>query len=82
MLSSASSGVRAGGFANYNDHAMLKRARPSILQARLKWALAAYAALAMLAGLTLDGNLRLFLWILLAGLSIRSWAAVRRETTD
>jgi hypothetical protein len=54
--------------------------RPSILRARLKWALMAYAALALLAGFTLQGHLRLFIWILLAALALKSWAAVERES--
>jgi hypothetical protein len=37
----------------------------------------AYAALAVLAGFTLDGKLRLFIWILMAALAIKTYAAYR-----
>jgi hypothetical protein len=36
-------------------------------------ALAAYAAIALLAGFTLDGNFRLVVWILLAALALKSY---------
>ncbi len=39
---------------------------------RLAAALAAYAVIALLAGLTLDGKLRLAIWILLAGLAVKT----------
>ena len=38
---------------------------------RFLWALGVYAVLALLAAFTLDGNLRLAVWILLAGLRSR-----------
>ncbi len=42
---------------------------------RLRGALLAYAGLALLAGLTLDGVWRGAVWILLAGLAVKSWIA-------
>jgi len=44
---------------------------------RLYWALGAYALLAALAGLTLDGAFRLGVWILMAGLAAKSWIAYK-----
>jgi len=42
-------------------------------------ALACYAGIALLAGLTLDGNLRLVVWIFLGGLAVKTWIATLRE---
>lgn len=44
---------------------------------RLLAALAAYAVLAALAGWTLDGPFRWAVWIFLAGLAVKTWAAWR-----
>lgn len=42
-------------------------------------ALAAYAAIALLAGFTLDGNFRLFVWVFLGVLAVRTYFhAVRK----
>ncbi len=38
-------------------------------------ALAAYAALAIMAAVTLDGLLRTTVWIFLAGLAVKTWIA-------
>ena len=49
---------------------------------KLRTALLAYAALAALAGLTLDGLWRAAVWVFLAALAVKSWLAVvkrRRE---
>lgn len=49
---------------------------------KLRTALLAYAVLALLAGLTLDGVWRAAVWVLLAGLAVKTWIAVvkrRRE---
>jgi len=54
----------------------------SALKRRLKWALPAYGVLAVLAGVTLDGNLQYFVWILLFALALKSWIAVQRESVD
>lgn len=45
----------------------------------LKYALAGYGLLAALAALTLDGKLRLFLWLFLGALAIKSWIAARQS---
>ncbi len=49
---------------------------------RLKAAFACYAGLAVLAGFTLDGAMRLLVWFLLAVLALKSWIAVRREELE
>jgi len=42
------------------------------LQKRFYMAMATYAVLAILAGVTLDGKMRLAVWIFLAGLALRT----------
>jgi len=44
---------------------------------RLLLALSAYAVLALLAAFTLDGALRLAVWILMAGLAVKTWIAYK-----
>ena len=46
---------------------------------RLAGALAAYAALALLATVTLDGHFRAFLWLFLAALALKSWIADKQS---
>ena len=46
---------------------------------RFYGALGAYAALALLAGATLSGRIRLATWIFLAGLAIKTWLAILRD---
>jgi len=46
---------------------------------RFYGALACYAAIAVLAGLTLDGKFRLVVWIFLAGLAVKSYLAVLQK---
>lgn len=41
--------------------------------------LAGYAVLALLAGLTLDGRIRIFLWILFGALALRTWIVFKTE---
>jgi hypothetical protein len=41
-----------------------------------------YAMLALLAGLTLDGNLRIATWIFLGGIALRTWLAVLKSRAD
>ena len=41
-----------------------------------------YAILALLAGLTLDGNLRIATWIFLGGIALRTWLAVLKSRAD
>jgi hypothetical protein len=45
-------------------------------------ALAVYAGLAVLAGLTLDGNIRLATWIFLGGIALKTWLVVLKRHTD
>jgi hypothetical protein len=54
----------------------------SAMKRRLKWAMLAYGALALLAGTTLDGNFRFFVWIVLGALALKSWIAVQRDSED
>ncbi len=42
-------------------------------------ALAAYGVLALLAAVTLDGNFRLVVWILLAGLALKTYIATFQQ---
>ncbi|HET8550398.1 MAG TPA: hypothetical protein VFL57_20450 [Bryobacteraceae bacterium] len=44
-------------------------------QRKLTLALAAYAVIAFVAGTTLDGKLRIAIWILLAALAVKTWIA-------
>ena len=44
---------------------------------RFLWALGVYAVLALMAAFTLDGNLRLAVWILLAGLTVKTCIAYK-----
>jgi hypothetical protein len=46
---------------------------------RLFIALGCYAALGLAAGLTLSGDARLMVWILLGGLAAKSWIAWKKE---
>ena len=48
-----------------------------IMTTRFVWALGVYAVLALLAAFTLDGNLRLAVWILLAGLTVKTCIAYK-----
>jgi hypothetical protein len=42
-------------------------------------AMVCYAVLALLAAFTLDGTLRLVVWIFLAGLAVRTYLAILRK---
>ena len=44
---------------------------------RLISAMASYAVIAALAGFTLDGVLRVAVWILMAGLAAKTWIAYK-----
>ncbi|MGD0497182.1 MAG: hypothetical protein ABSC23_01985 [Bryobacteraceae bacterium] len=44
---------------------------------RLYWAIGAYAALALMACFTLDGALRIGVWILMAGLALKTLIAYK-----
>ena len=45
------------------------------MSSRFLLAMAAYAMLALAAALTLDGALRTAVWILMAGLAVKTWIA-------
>ncbi|MCL6507421.1 MAG: hypothetical protein K6T59_10360 [Bryobacteraceae bacterium] len=49
------------------------------MKPRLLQALICYAALALLAGLTLDHLFRTAVWLFLAALALKTWIASRRE---
>lgn len=55
---------------------------PQQLRRRLRYAFAAYSAIAVLAALTLDGALLYAVLLFLAALAVRSWVTVRREELD
>lgn len=46
---------------------------------RLMAALACYALFCVLAWLTLDGELRWIIWILMAALAVKSWVAAKQQ---
>ena len=46
---------------------------------RLAWAFACYAVLALLSAFTLDGKIRLAMFVFLAGLAAKTWIAYLRE---
>lgn len=41
-----------------------------------------YAALAILAAFTLDGNIRLATWIFLGGIALKTWLVVLKRRQD
>ncbi len=45
------------------------------MKTRLITAMACYGVLALLAAFTLDGVFRIAVWILLAGLAVKTWIA-------
>jgi len=47
------------------------------MRPRLVTALVTFAALALLAAVTLDGLFRVAVWIFLAGLAVKTWIASR-----
>lgn len=47
---------------------------------RMAVAYACYAILALLAAFTLDGKIRLVIFIVLAGLAVKTWIAYLRES--
>lgn len=47
------------------------------MNTRLVWAMSSYGVLAMLAAFTLDGTLRYFVWILMAGLALKTYIAYK-----
>jgi hypothetical protein len=57
-----------------DDESQPNRKGPSFLTA-----MACYAAIALLAAFTLDGNFRLVVWIILAGLAAKTYLATLRK---
>lgn len=55
---------------------------PGALRRKLRKALAAYAFIAALAALTLDGALLFAVLLFLGALALRSWVAVKREEIE
>ena len=49
---------------------------------RLFWALVSYAVLALLATFTLEGAFRYFIWILMAGLALKTYAAHKSKVGE
>jgi hypothetical protein len=49
---------------------------------RFYMAMGMYAVLAILAGFTLDGKVRLAVWVFLAGLALRTLIAMKRHEGD
>ncbi len=45
-------------------------------------AMSAYAVLAILAGFTLDGNLRIATWIFLGGIALKTFLVVLKRRQD
>lgn len=52
------------------------------IRRRLRSAFISYAALGLMAALTLDGALLWLVLLLLAALALKSWIAVKREEQD
>ncbi|MCS7314599.1 MAG: hypothetical protein RMI94_02145 [Bryobacterales bacterium] len=64
--------------AGPNEDGQLPRPLPpQASRSRFLTALAAYLVLAALAGWTLDGMFRWAVWVFLAGLAVKTWAAWR-----
>ena len=51
-------------------------------KSRLLLALCVYAAIALLAFFTLDGQFRIAVWIFMGGLALKSWIATLRSDED
>ena len=49
---------------------------------RFRAAMAVYAALAILAGLTLTGDVRLLTWFVLGAIAFKTWLAEVRKRLD
>jgi hypothetical protein len=52
------------------------------MQIRLRTALATYAILALLAALTLEGDFRIGILILLGGITLKTWLVELRKKLD
>ena len=47
------------------------------MHGRFYWAMGTYAVIGLMAGYTLDGTLRLAVWILMAGLAVKTLIAYK-----
>jgi hypothetical protein len=47
------------------------------MNTRLVWAMSSYAVIALLAAFTLDGTFRYAVWILMAGLAVKTYIAYK-----
>jgi hypothetical protein len=54
-------------------------APPAVSQKKVYLTLGFLAALAVLGGITLDGDIRLALWIFLGGLAVKTWLLTFRK---
>jgi len=52
------------------------------MKSRMIMAMASYAVLALLALATLQGKFRWAVWILLAGLAVKTWIAEKARNSD
>jgi hypothetical protein len=52
------------------------------MNVRFVAAMSAYAVLAILAGFTLDGNIRLGTWVILGYFAFRTWLVVLKRRED
>ena len=52
------------------------------MRSRFASAMGMYAILAILAGVTLDGKMRLAVWIFLGGLALKTYIAYRRDMVE
>lgn len=53
-----------------------------LLDHKFTIAMLIYAALAVLAGFTLTGNMRLATWIFLGGIALKTWLVVLKNRVD
>ncbi len=65
------------GWVNHQIGGILREMRSD--REKLKWGVAAYAALAALAAVTLRGPFQIAVLILLAGLAIKTWLGILRD---
>lgn len=54
----------------------------NLVNHRFLLALVCYAALALLAAVTIDGPFRLAVWIFLGGLAVKTWLVTLREKQE
>ena len=52
------------------------------MNVKLRTALSIYAILALLAAVTLDGEFRIGIFILLGGMALKTWLVVLRQKLD